>query len=276
MWYCLSANGAGTVTITATFSGSATAIQLAAAEYPIGFAILNITAASQASGQTTYTCTVTEGFTLVAKMQVIVTGMADAGNNNGGSNPASFLMVSTNGSTSFVVQNNNGVTRAVQTGTGVVAQPQGGAATVDVELHAATGSSTTPSSGALIPNFGNELWIGYADVGSSSSWSAGSNYTMRSTTALRRAAIEDNFNTSAYVAAAAFTTSNLAWEAGVICFRLISTGLAPTQPTSEVSVAQGVFAVVVSPRFSPNTDPYGATGSGSGTKVGQIYPTGRN
>jgi hypothetical protein len=36
LWYCLAANGAGTVTITAAFSGAgATQIQLSAAEYPV-------------------------------------------------------------------------------------------------------------------------------------------------------------------------------------------------------------------------------------------------
>jgi hypothetical protein len=267
MWYVLSANGAGSATITATFTGSVTNIQLAGAEYPVNQTLLAITAASISGSVTTYTCTITEGPPITAESQIAITGMADAGNNTGGVNPTAFIIQTTNGTTTFTVNNPNGVTRAAQSGVGVIAQTQGTVVVgVDGDIHTNTGSSTTPTSGTLAANYGNELWVGYADNGTSSTWTAQGVYTIRSTAAARRAAIEDNFNTATYAAAAAWSnTSNTTWETGAVTFQITSVGTGITVPTAESNAVQAPLLVGSSgARPGLNTDPYGSGASGSG------------
>jgi len=283
MWYCLDSLASAS-TLTATFSANATNIQIFNAEYPVGATKLAITAASQSGSITTYTCSITEGSPVLAGMPVVITGMADAGNNTGGSNPAFFIIQSVAGGppiTSFTVDNPNGVTRASQSGTGIVGQQQGLiTVSVDADLHTATGTSTAPSSGAPIITFGDELWIGYADAGTSLTWAAagGSPYTLRSTAATSRGAYEDVLNASGSVAGTAtFAITSNPWEAGVITFSVSSVGTSLTLPAVESNISmQGPLIATPNARYSINTDPMGSSNSGSGNGVGQIYPTGRN
>jgi hypothetical protein len=154
---------------------------------------------------------------------------------------------------------------------------------VDADIHTATGTSTTPSSGALTPVYGNELWIGYFDCGAAlTSITPGTNYTLRSTAAgspnQARAGYEDVLNASGSVAAVAgFTIASNPWQCGAVTFQVQSLGATVTVPTIGANAVQGLLIAGGTPRFFLNTDPYGATSSGTGdSKVGQIYPTGRN
>ena len=194
IWYCLDSHNVAT-TVTATFTGSVTNIQLSDAEYPVAGPL-------------------TQGLVVV----------------------------------------------------------------VDLDAHTATGSSTTPSTAALTAGYGNELWVGYADNGTSSTWTAGTNYTLRSTSALRRSAIEDVVNaTGAQLATAAWTNgTNTAWQAGAITFSVQSIGTSVLVPATETAAAQGLLLATSNPRFSMNTDPYGANSTAGPAQVGQIFPTGRS
>jgi hypothetical protein len=71
--------------------------------------VLSIFAAVQSAGNTTYTFTLTSGFTPVVGDDVNITGMADAGNNG-------TFVINSLGAGTFTVANPNGVTRSGQTG----------------------------------------------------------------------------------------------------------------------------------------------------------------
>ena len=159
-----------------------------------------------------------------------------------------------------------------------VSQTQGVVVAVDTDIHTATGTSTAPSSGALSATYSGELWIGYADAGTSLTWSAagGSPYTLRSTAATSRGAYEDVINApNSVVGTAAFAITSNPWAAGAILFSVTSVGTGYVIPAAESVVGQGQLVAAPASRFSINTDPMGGGNSGSGTGVGQIYPTGR-
>jgi hypothetical protein len=73
---------------------------------------VNITAASQAGSDTTYTYTLSTGDALILGQPEQITGMADAANNG------SFIITSL-GAGTFTVANTAGATHALQTGTGI-------------------------------------------------------------------------------------------------------------------------------------------------------------
>ena len=74
---------------------------------------INITAASQGNSGTTYSYTLLSGPALRPGMEMVISGMADAGNNG------TFTLVAVNAGT-FTVANGNGTTAASQSGTGTV------------------------------------------------------------------------------------------------------------------------------------------------------------
>ena len=74
---------------------------------------VNITAATQSGSNTTYTYTLTSGPALRPGMEIVVAGMADAGNNG------TFTLVAANAG-SFTVANSAGATASSQSGTGAV------------------------------------------------------------------------------------------------------------------------------------------------------------
>jgi hypothetical protein len=76
--------------------------------------IVNITAASQSGSTTTYTYTLTSGAALQNPQGIIVTGMADGGNNGA-------FLINGLGAGTFSVNNPSGVTRGGQAGTGTSA-----------------------------------------------------------------------------------------------------------------------------------------------------------
>jgi hypothetical protein len=146
---------------------------------------------------------------------------------------------------------------------------QGLVVVVDLDAHTATGSSTTPSTAALTATYGDELWIGYADNGTSSTWTAGTNYTIGSTAAARRSAIEHVVNaTGSVVATAAWTnSSNTAWEAGAITFQVQSVGTGIVLPAIEPNSVQGpLIAATAGSKFGNSTDPYGSGPTGGANK----------
>lgn len=112
---------ASSVWNNANFANDQTAIAIVKAVAPY-VATLSITAASQSGGNTTYTYTVSAGSvtTVISggALYVIITGMADAGNNG-------FFTATTFGAGTFTVANASGVTRAGQTGTGVCPSDSG-------------------------------------------------------------------------------------------------------------------------------------------------------
>jgi uncharacterized protein (TIGR02217 family) len=108
----------GTFTITSLGSGNFTVVNASASNVSsqsgtglIYLSKLAITAASFSGGNTTYTYTLSAGIVLRTGMRVIVSGMADDGNNG------TFYITSL-GSGTFTVANASGVTHAGQSGTG--------------------------------------------------------------------------------------------------------------------------------------------------------------
>lgn len=69
-----------------------------------------ISAAVQSGGSTTYTYTITSGYTAQVGQGITISGMADSGNNG-------TFSIASIGAGTFTVTNVNGVTRSVQTGT---------------------------------------------------------------------------------------------------------------------------------------------------------------
>ncbi len=82
-----------------------------------GVSLVHITAALQSGSNTTYTYTLTSGDPLAIGMGVQISGMDDAGNNTGSSNPTRFFITGL-GTGTFTVSNPNGVTHASQSGFG--------------------------------------------------------------------------------------------------------------------------------------------------------------
>ena len=152
---------------------------------------------------------------------------------------------------------------------------------VDAHINTATGSSTTPASGAVQATYENELWICYAGWPASDSLGGTAPYTLNSSSPAE-GLIEHNLNTANALAAAGAcgTTGSHAWMCGVITFYITSVGTvgltSGNPPSISATAGQGVLMCGTPERFSVNTDPMGATGTGTGpNKVGQIYPTGR-
>ncbi|HUJ96189.1 MAG TPA: WD40 repeat domain-containing protein [Terriglobales bacterium] len=75
--------------------------------------VLSITAAAESNSNTAYTYTVTSGPPIAAGATIVITGMADPGNNG-------TFTITTVGSDTFTVSNPNGVTASGQSGTGTV------------------------------------------------------------------------------------------------------------------------------------------------------------
>lgn len=126
-----------------------------------------------------------------------------------------------------------------------------------------TGNSTTAASGLTTANQdANELAIGYA--GSQSlTWTAGTGYTLRTTSLARGNAIEDNlqpgFSTGGIQSTFTLGTSGT-WSCGVAIFL----------PGSISSVASSSFQDKVSSRFSPGTDPLGNFTASGGSQIIQV------
>jgi len=91
---------------------------------------VSITAAVQSGGSTTYTYTLSSGAALQPGMRIVITGMADAGNNG-------TFYISSLGTGTFTVVNASGVTHSGQTGSGATDwTPQTGTAiTADFQFH---------------------------------------------------------------------------------------------------------------------------------------------
>ena len=152
---------------------------------------------------------------------------------------------------------------------------------VDAHIATATGTSTTPASGAVQAIYENELWICYAGWATSQTLGGTAPYTLNSSSP-GIGLIEHNLNTANALAAAGACGlgGSAAWMCGVITFYITSVGTvgltSGSPPSISASAGQGALICGTPERFSVNTDPMGATGAGTGpSKVGQIYPTGR-
>jgi hypothetical protein len=152
----------------------------------------------------------------------------------------------------------------------------------DVQSATGQGSgATTQTSGAFTNTEGDELFVIATGSAASNSWGAGAGTNSRANNSF--GIIEDvlNVNISGN-STTETTTSNtgVTYVTNVVTFYVTGVGTAISpMPTPQVTAQQGMIVIGTSTasRFSINTDPYGGTGSGQGTtKVGQIYPTGRN
>ena len=151
----------------------------------------------------------------------------------------------------------------------------------DVQSATGQGTGTTQTSGSFTPTEGDSLFVAATGSATSTTWGAGGGYNSRQNASY--GLIEDLINQSlsgTANTAATGTGGSVSYVTNVITFYAtgVGTTLSP-MPAPQVQAQQGMIVVGTSTasRFSINTDPYGGTGSGQGTtKVGQIYPTGRN
>lgn len=119
------------------------------------------------------------------------------------------------------------------------------ATAVDVFI-SSSGSSATPSSGATAANVAaNELVIGYSASGTGSvTWTAGTGFVLRTTSASRGNALEDlllsGYSTTGQTGT--FSISSGAWACGVVVFKPGSTVTVDAPTAGELQRVPGRFS----------------------------------